>query len=62
MQADLWDAGNNAKEDVLDTRLSGRRDGNGVAVAAQAGGDPEDVEFANGGHSLSPTVQQIRGN
>jgi len=34
-----------SEDDIFDARLRGRRHGNGIAIATQASGDPEDVNF-----------------
>ena len=41
---DLRQAGQRAERDLLDARLGGRGEGDGVAVAAQPGVDPQDMD------------------
>ena len=36
-----------AENEILDARLRRRRHRNGVAIAAKAGGDPEDIQFGD---------------
>ena len=45
MQMDFRQAGNGAEQDVFDARLFGRRDRYGVAIAAETGGDPHDMNL-----------------
>ena len=47
VQVDLRQPGNGAQDDVLDARLRGGGDRHRVAVAAQAGRDPEDVDLGD---------------
>ena len=44
VDGDLREAGQGAEGDLLDARLGGGGEGDGVAVAAQAGVDPQDVD------------------
>ena len=53
VQVHLGQAGDGAEDDVLDARLGGGGDGDRVAVAAQAGGDPEDVDLLGQPRRLS---------
>ena len=48
VQVDLGQAGNGPHDDVFDARLGGGGDGDRIAVAAQAGRDPEDVDLLDG--------------
>ena len=48
VQVDLGQAGDGPHDDVLDARLGGGGDGDGVAVAAQPVRDPEDVDLLDG--------------
>ena len=47
MQMDLGQAGDRAEEHVFDARLGGGGDGHRVAVTAEAGGEPQDVDVRN---------------
>lgn len=47
MQFNFWNPGNLPENHIFDAGLSGRGHGNRVAVAAEAGCDPQDVELGN---------------
>jgi hypothetical protein len=47
MQTHLWDPGHGSEDNVFNAGLSGRGHGDGIAIATQAGGDPENVDFWN---------------
>ena len=49
MEVHLRQAGDRAEQHVLDARLAGRRDRDGVAVAAQSLRDPQDVDLLDAG-------------
>ena len=58
METDLRDPGNAAQHEILDARLGGRGHRDGVAIAAEAGRDPEDVDLGDAiGVILSPTSE-----
>ena len=58
MQTHLGQSRQGAEKQVLDARLGGGRDGDGVAVAAQAGRDPENVDLFQSGRPLGlPAVR-----
>ena len=48
VEADARQAGDGAEQNVLDGSAGGGGHGDGVAVAAEARGDPEDVDFRDG--------------
>ena len=48
VQMNFGNPGNAAEKNVLDARLRGRGHRDGVSVAAEAGGDPENVNFIYG--------------
>ena len=56
VQVDLGQAGQRAEQDVFDARLRRGRDRDGVAVAAQAGGDPQHVHLRHAGRSRRTRV------
>ncbi len=52
MQVDLGQPGDGPQDDVLDARLGGGGDRDRIAVAAQPGRDPEDVNLLDGRRPL----------
>ena len=48
VQMNFGEPGNGAQNDIFDAGLRGGGDRDGVSVAAQSGGDPEDVNFGDG--------------
>ena len=48
VQVDFGEPRDGSQNNVFDAGLGGGGDRNGIAVAAQAGGDPKDMNFGTG--------------
>src|ERR1700688_999659 len=48
VQSNFWDPGDPPEEYLFDAWLRGRSHGDSVAVAAKAGGNPENIDFGDG--------------
>ena len=48
MEPDFGNQRDGSEDQFLDAGLSGSRHGDGISVAAQARGEPEDVHYLNG--------------
>jgi hypothetical protein len=48
VEVDFWQTGQAAENKILDTRLRRGRQCHGLAIAAKAGGDPQNINLCHG--------------
>ena len=58
---DFGDPGHGSEDDIFDTGLGCGSHGDGVAIASQAGGDPENSDFRDWLRGLYVTFSNLRG-